>query len=232
MRGGPLIGLALPDAALFWFQPASRHSQSLFAEQPAAAPSCASEASVVVSTPHRQGTFEPQLQFLGQFSAVDSVELRAQVGGTLTSIGFKDGDIVKQGDRPLHHRCRRLTASSWLMRKPQVEAALRPASPWPAASLVRAKTPRATDGARSAQRTWRAGRRSSSRPRPSLDDALAAVRDAQFDLDHCQITAPFTGRIGSHQISVGNLVAGSRAATSPTTLLATIVSIDSDLGEF
>ena len=60
----------------------------------------------------------------------------------------------------------------------------------------------------------------------ALDDAQAQIRDARFDLDHCRITAPFTGRIGSHLVSIGNLVAGSRAATSPTTLLATMVSLD------
>ncbi|MEX3555687.1 MAG: hypothetical protein VB131_03430 [Burkholderia gladioli] len=52
------------------------------------------------------------------------------------------------------------------------------------------------------------------------------MRDARFDLDHCRIVAPFTGRIGRHQVSVGNLIAGSRYATSPTTLLTTIVSLD------
>jgi RND family efflux transporter MFP subunit len=52
---------------------------------------------------------------------------------------------------------------------------------------------------------------------------MAAVRDAKFDLDHTRITAPFTG-IGTHMVSVGNLIAGSRAGASPTTLLATIVS--------
>ncbi|HEU5255709.1 MAG TPA: efflux RND transporter periplasmic adaptor subunit, partial [Vicinamibacterales bacterium] len=60
----------------------------------------------------------------------------------------------------------------------------------------------------------------------ALDDAQAQIRDARFDLDHCRITAPFTGRIGSHLVSGGNLVAGSRAASSPTTLLATMVSLD------
>ena len=60
----------------------------------------------------------------------------------------------------------------------------------------------------------------------AVDDALATVRDAQFDLDHTRITAPFTGRIGTHLVSVGNLISGSRAGTSPTTLLATIVSTD------
>jgi len=52
------------------------------------------------------------------------------------------------------------------------------------------------------------------------------VHDARFDLEHTRITAPFTGRIGNHQVSVGNLVAGSRGATSPTTLLTTLVSLD------
>ena len=38
--------------------------------------------------------------------------------------------------------------------------------------------------------------------------------------------APFTGRIGARQVSIGSLIAGSRAATSPTTLLTTLVSLD------
>jgi membrane fusion protein, multidrug efflux system len=60
----------------------------------------------------------------------------------------------------------------------------------------------------------------------AVDDANAQIRDAKFDLEHCRIVAPFTGRIGTHLVSVGNLIAGSRAATSPTTLLAMIVSLD------
>ena len=38
--------------------------------------------------------------------------------------------------------------------------------------------------------------------------------------------APFTGRIGAHLVSIGSLVSGSRGGTSPTTLMATIVSLD------
>ncbi|MBV9116000.1 MAG: biotin/lipoyl-binding protein [Acetobacteraceae bacterium] len=36
--------------------------------------------------------------FLGQFSAVDAVDLRARVGGTLTAIAFRDGQVVHKGD--------------------------------------------------------------------------------------------------------------------------------------
>src|SRR5258706_13373580 len=49
--------------------------------------------TVSVSAPI-QGNVESRLQLLGQFSAVQSVELRAQVGGILTKIGFKDGENV------------------------------------------------------------------------------------------------------------------------------------------
>src|ERR1700728_3239837 len=54
-------------------------------------------AVVTVSMPLKKD-LSARLQFLGQYSAVERVELRAQVGGTLTHIGFKDGDIVHQGD--------------------------------------------------------------------------------------------------------------------------------------
>ena len=37
-------------------------------------------------------------QFSGQFTAVDDVEIRAQVSGYLTEIHFTDGQIVHQGD--------------------------------------------------------------------------------------------------------------------------------------
>src|ERR1700746_162251 len=52
---------------------------------------------VAVSAP-LQRDVDGRLEFLGQFSAVDHLELRAQVGGALTQIGFKDGDIVHKGD--------------------------------------------------------------------------------------------------------------------------------------
>src|SRR5271168_2920528 len=52
---------------------------------------------VTVSQP-LQREVDTRVGFLGQFSAIDRVELRAQVGGTLAEIHFKDGDIVHKGD--------------------------------------------------------------------------------------------------------------------------------------
>ncbi len=210
-----LIGLAVGAA---YFGP---HLTSLVTGSAKTTPAASAPAAVVVSTPIVKD-IEPQLQFLGQFAAVDSVELRAQVGGTLTSIGFKDGDIVRQGDLlftidPTQYSIKLSHAQA------QVEAAqarIAVAN----TELTRAKALVQT-GAFSAEEVEKRTSEQLS-AQAALDDAQAAVRDAQFDLDHCQITAPFTGKIGTHLASVGNLIAGSRAATSPTTLLATIVSID------
>ena len=66
---------------------------------------------VVVSTPLERQV-DSRLSFLGQFSAIERVELRAQVGGTLTGVYFKDGDIVHKGDL-LFTSMRGLTRSDW-----------------------------------------------------------------------------------------------------------------------
>jgi len=177
--------------------------------------------SVTVSQP-LQRDLEAQLQALGQFSATEHVEIRAQVGGTLTQIGFKDGDIVHQGDLlfvvdPTPYQIKLSEAVALReSAKAQLDLALQEAK--------RAKELRATGAGTVENLDQRQAEQFAAQA--ALDGAEAQVRDAQFDLDRTRIAAPFTGRIGSHQVSVGNLIAGSRAATSPTTLLASIVSLD------
>ena len=53
--------------------------------------SAAAPPRIVTVAQPLQRDLHGRLQLLGQFSPVDQVELRAQVGGTLTYIGFKDG---------------------------------------------------------------------------------------------------------------------------------------------
>jgi RND family efflux transporter MFP subunit len=178
-------------------------------------------ASVGVSAPV-QRDLDTQAAFLGQYSAVEKVELRAQVGGTLTEIHFKDGDIVHKGDLlfvidPEPYQIRMSQAQA------QLEAA-RARLDLATHELVRAQTLKATDAGSTENVEQRVADKLAAQA--ALDGALAQVHDARFDLDHTRITAPFTGRIGNHQVSVGNLVGGSRAGTSPTTLLTTMVSLD------
>jgi RND family efflux transporter MFP subunit len=213
---GAVAGAGLFSAAigLGLFMVAGEREQAVAADAPQL-------PEVVVSRPLVKD-LDSRLGFLGQFSAVDKVELRAQVGGTLIGINFKDGQIVKKGALLFS-----IDRVPYEIRLAQAKALLQRS----AARLDYAKSEfrRADELARN-----QAGSVQNMEQRKSdwqeaeaaVADANAQIRDAQFDLDHCQIVAPFSGRIGNHQVSVGNLVAGSRAAGSPTTLLATIVSQD------
>jgi membrane fusion protein, multidrug efflux system len=207
-----LVGIALVSA---WLKYSPGESRSSADTRPAALP------QVVVSKPLVQN-LDTQLGFLGQFSAVSQVELRAQVGGTLTGIFFKDGDIVRKGDllftidpRPYEITLAEATAQLDVASARQ-ELADRQLDRAKDLEQSNAGSVENVDQRTSDQRAARA----------SVEDAKARIRDAQFDLDHCRITAPFTGRMGTHLVSVGNLIAGSRTATSPTTLLAMLVSLD------
>ncbi len=176
---------------------------------------------VIVSNPLERQV-DKKLTFLGQFSAVDRVELRAQVGGILTGIYFKDGAIVHKGDLLFT-----IDTEPYAIKLAQAQAQLKSAN----AQLVLADQELARAQAlasRSFGTAENVDQRTSDRQSAvaAIDAAKAAIRDAQFDFDHCRITAPFTGRIGTHLVSIGNLIAGSRGGTSPTTLLATLVSLD------
>ena len=182
----------------------------------------ASLATVSVSAPVQKDV-EARLQFLGQFSAVQSVELRAQVGGTLTKIGFKDGDVIRKGDvlfeiDPTPYEIKLSEAKAQLeTAQAKLELASR--------QFERADTLKKNGYGTIENADQRAADQRAAQA--AVGSAEAAIRDAQFDLDHTRIVAPFTGRIGTHMVSTGNLISGSRAGASPTTLLATIMSIDS-----
>ncbi|MBS0155168.1 MAG: efflux RND transporter periplasmic adaptor subunit [Nitrospira sp.] len=176
--------------------------------------------SVKVSNPLEMN-LETRLQFLGQFSAIKRVELRAQVGGTLNRIGFRDGDIVNRGDLlfeidPIPYEIKLSQATAQLE---SANARLTLAS----RELERANKLMNSEAGTAQNVDQRAAEEQSAKA--AVDSAKAMIRDARFDLDHCRITAPFTGRIGTHLVSTGNLVAGNRGGSS-TTLLATLVSLD------
>ncbi len=176
---------------------------------------------VTVSEPLRREV-DVRAGFLGQFSAIDRVELRAQVGGTLTEIHFKDGQIVHKGDLLFV-----IDPRPYEIKLEQAKAALQTATARVALAnnqLSRAQSLKRNDFATQETVDQRTNDQDASQA--AVEDAKARVRDSELDLEYCRVLAPFTGRIGARQVSIGSLVAGSRAATSPTTLLTTLVSLD------
>jgi multidrug efflux system membrane fusion protein len=179
------------------------------------------DARVTVSKP-LQRDVDRRLQFLGQFSAVNHIELRAQVGGVLTEIHFQDGQIVRKGDllfvidpRPYEIKLALATA--------QLATATARVD-LTSAELARAQTLRKNDTG--SQETVDQRLADQNAAQAAVDDAKARIRDAQLDLEYCRVTAPFDGSVGDRKVSIGGLIAGSRASASPTTLLATLVSLD------
>jgi RND family efflux transporter MFP subunit len=176
---------------------------------------------VTVSKP-LQRDVDVRLGFLGQFSAVNRVELRAQVGGILTEIHFQDGEIVHKGDLLFV-----IDPRPYEIRLAEAKAQLQTATARVALAnnqLSRAQSLRHNEFATQETVDQRTSDQDSSQA--AVEDAKARVSDAELDLEYCRVTAPFTGRIGARQVSIGGLVSGSRAGASATTLLATLVSLD------
>ena len=185
-------------------------------------PVVASSPPVVVVSEPLQRDLDSRLQFLGQFSPVDRVELRAQVGGTLTRMGFKDGQVVQKGSvlfeiDPTQYEVKLSEATA------QLEGA-QARYDLATQEMTRAQTLRQSEAGTVENVDQRAGEQRTAQA--AVNAAQALIRDARFDLDHCRIVAPFTGRMGSHLVSVGSLVSGSRAGAGATTLLATVVSLN------
>jgi RND family efflux transporter MFP subunit len=160
--------------------------------------------------------------FTGQFEARESVEVRARVSGYLESVNFTDGQLVKKGDllfviEPRPFELALETATAQLA---QTEAQLELAK----VQLERTAQLRKNDYATKETYDERVAQLSIATA--SRDAAIAAVNQAQLNLDYTRVIAPVSGRMGRHEVSVGNLVMGGTSGTTGTTLLTTIVSLD------
>jgi RND family efflux transporter MFP subunit len=158
--------------------------------------------------------------FTGQFEARESVEVRARVSGYLESVNFIDGQLVKKGDllvviEPRPFELALQTAKAQLS---QTEAQLQLAK----VQLERTAQLRKNEYATAETYDERVSQVAIATA--SRDSATAEVNQAQLSLDYTRVTAPVSGRMGRHEVSVGNLVMGGTSGS--TTLLTTIVSLD------
>lgn len=158
--------------------------------------------------------------FTGQFEPLESVEVRARVSGYLESINFTDGQLVKNGDLlfVIEPRPYELALETSKAQLSQSEAELQLAQ----AQLDRTAQLRKNDYA--TKETYDERVSQVAIAAAARDSAMASVNQAQLNLDYTRVTAPVSGRMGRHEVSVGNLVMGG--TTGSTTLLTTIVSLD------
>lgn len=213
--GAVLLGVLVLAAGGYygWQRVAGGPPAQAQAALPAAPP------AVTVSRPLVKDIVEWD-EYTGQFTAVESVEVRARVSGYLQSIRFEDGQIVRAGDLlfEIDPRPFEIALASAKAQLEQAQASYDLAQ----AELKRAETLRKSDFASAS--TYDERIQQTRTAAAAINAARAAVDAAQLDLDYTRITAPVTGRISAHAVSVGNLVAGG--SSTDTTLLTTIVSLD------
>ena len=159
-------------------------------------------------------------EFTGRFDAIEEVQVRARVGGFVTNVEFKDGDMVHAGDLLYLIDSRPFEAVA-----AQADGQLADAR----AKVELAK--RELDRGLNLVQTSAVSEQVVDQRRQALQAAHAAeivaegaLKAAQLNVEFTHVLAPISGRVSRHLVSVGNLVSGSDTGTS--TLLTTIVSLD------
>ena len=183
------------------------------AKPPAAAPA---PASVSVASVLEKKVTEWD-DFSGRVEAIDRVEIRPRVGGTIDEVHFQEGQLVKKGQllftidpRPYQAELARADAA---VAGAQASLAL--------AKTEADRTRRLIDEHAVAQREMDQRDNALVEANASLQAAVAARLSARLNLQYTAITAPVAGRVSRAEITVGNVI--SAGATAP--VLATVVSV-------
>jgi RND family efflux transporter MFP subunit len=156
------------------------------------------------------------VDFTGRTEAVSTVELRARVSGYLTSVAFKDGAEVKQGEllfeidpRPYQAELDRAAATVTL-----AQAQLKQAQ----TDLNRAKT--LMERAVMSREDYDKALGQVQVAEAGVKAAQAGREIAALNLSWTKVTAPIAGRISRRLVDPGNLVKADE------TVLGRIVSTD------
>ncbi|MEI9964586.1 MAG: efflux RND transporter periplasmic adaptor subunit [Caulobacteraceae bacterium] len=154
--------------------------------------------------------------YIGQFEAVQTVQVRPRVSGYLVGIHFRDGQLVKRGD------------VLFTIDPAPAQAALDQARAQAArsqATLVNAQAELARDqvlvASQAVSREEYESRQAAVRTAEAdLKASQATVRSQALNLNFTRIVAPISGRISDRRVDIGN------AVVADTTVLTTIVSVD------
>jgi RND family efflux transporter MFP subunit len=171
---------------------------------------------VTVSRPV-QRPITDYLELTGSTQALNTVQLRARVEGTLEKVLFEDGDRVKKGQllfviQQNTYRAKLQQAEAdVLAQKASLDHATTEFARY--SSLVRQKAASQTDA-----ENWQYQRDSA---RAALLGAEARRDLARLELGYTQVTAPFDGRIDRTLKDAGNLV-----GVGEETVLAEVNQID------
>jgi RND family efflux transporter MFP subunit len=166
--------------------------------------------------PVTQRTVEEFDEYSARLAAVDQVEVRARVAGTLERVHFRDGEVLRKG-APLFT----IDPRPFAAEVARNEASL--ASARTQASLAKSEVARAEQllpmQAISQQEVDQL-RAAAQNAASAVNAAQAALDAARLNLGYTRITAPIGGRMSRTAVTAGNLV----SVNEP--VLTTIVSTE------
>lgn len=169
-------------------------------------------------------TVTDEQSYSGRLQAVDRVDVRPLVSGTIVAVHFRDGAIVKKGDllfsidpRPYAAEVARAAA--------QLAAAQ---AQYRYASTDAARAQRLLNDNAIAKREFDDKQSGSLAAQANVKAAAAALDAARINLGYTRIVAPVAGRVSRAELTLGNVVAAG--ANAP--VLTRLVSVSPIYGEF
>lgn len=155
-------------------------------------------------------------EFSGRLEAVERVDIRSRVAGTIQAVHFREGALVKKGDLLLT-----IDPAPYAAEVERADAQV---------AAAQARVTQAKGEQERSQRLWSEQAISKrefdertngkGEAEANLRAAQAALQTAQLSLGYTQVRAPVSGRVGKLEVTVGNLVAAGPGAPVLTTLVS------------
>jgi membrane fusion protein, multidrug efflux system len=155
-------------------------------------------------------------EFSGRLEAVERVDIRSRVAGTVQSVHFREGALVGKGDLLIT-----IDPAPYAAELERAEAqvvAAQARQSYTRSEYERAK--RLLDEHAIAQREFDERNNAQREADANLRAAQAAWQTAKLSLDYTRVRAPVAGRVGRLEITTGNLVAAGPGAPVLTTLVS------------
>ena len=155
-------------------------------------------------------------EFSGRLEAVERVDIRSRVAGTIQAVQFREGALVKKGDLLLT-----IDPAPYAAEVERADAQV---------ASAQARVAQARGEHERSQRLW--SEQAISRREfderlngkgeadANLRAAQAALQTARLSLGYTQVRAPVSGRVGRLEVTVGNLVAAGPGSPVLTTLVS------------
>ena len=208
-----LLALALAGLAVAGVSVAVLGTSNIRAQPSAPAQAPATPVSVATVVQSDVAVWD---EFSGRLEAVERVDIRSRVAGTIQAVHFREGALVKKGELLLT-----IDPAPYAADVERADAQV---------AAAQARVAQAQGEQERSQRLWSEqaiskrefdervnGQREAA---ANLRAAQAALQTAQLSLGYTQVRAPVAGRVGKLEVTVGNLVAAGPGAPVLTTLVS------------